>query len=57
MEHVRAAAFVPAAAFAFDEADHLMRIHLKLGLEDLGFVVVEENSTLALFGEPVRRNG
>lgn len=30
------------------EADHLTRIHLKLGLEDIGFVVREEDARLTL---------
>ena len=35
-------------SFVFDEADHLTRIHLKLGLEDVGFTVEEEGSKLKI---------
>jgi hypothetical protein len=36
------------AVFAFEEGDHLTRIHLKLALEDIGFVVLEEDETIHL---------
>jgi hypothetical protein len=38
----------PVCVFSFDEADHLTRIHLKLALEDAGFVVYEDAETIAL---------
>lgn len=38
----------PVCVFSFDEADHLTRIHLKLALEDAGFVVSEDAETIAL---------
>jgi hypothetical protein len=38
----------PVAVFSFDEPDHLTRIHLKLGLEDLGFLIKEQVDTLAI---------
>ena len=38
--------------FEFDEADHLTRIHLKLGLEDLGFPVREDNNTIIIDAAP-----
>lgn len=34
--------------FEFDEASHLMRVHLKLALEDLGFSVVEEGDRVSI---------
>lgn len=34
--------------FEFDEASHLMRVHLKLGLEDLGFSVVEDGERVSI---------
>ena len=34
--------------FEFDEDSHLMRVHLKLGLEDLGFSVVEEAERVSI---------
>jgi hypothetical protein len=37
--------------FIFVEADHLTRIHVKLGLEDVGFVVAEEMDQLAVSTE------
>ncbi len=40
----------PVTLFALDEADHLTRIHLKLGLEDVGFDVRETQHTIALVG-------
>ena len=40
----------PAPLFSFGEQDHLTRIHLKLGLENLGFVVLEDGGDLALVG-------
>lgn len=40
----------PKPLFSFDEQDHLTRIHLKLGLENLGFVVLEDGGDLALVG-------
>jgi len=36
------------SVFAFEEGDHLTRIHLKLALEDMGFVVSEEDETIHL---------
>ena len=42
----------PETLFALVEADHLTRIHLKLGLEDVGFAVKEQNDTIALVGTP-----
>ncbi len=39
---------IPNPVFSFEEPDHLKRIHLKLELEDLGFVVVERDRDLAL---------
>ena len=36
------------AVFAFEEGDHLTRIHLKLALEDIGFIVLEEDETIHL---------
>ncbi|MCU6455037.1 hypothetical protein LPN01_13200 [Sphingomonas sp. A2-49] len=42
----------PAGAFALEEADHLTRIHLKLALEDVGFVVTERDATISLEVEP-----
>jgi hypothetical protein len=36
------------SVFAFEEGDHLTRIHLKLALEDIGFVVCEEDETIHL---------
>jgi hypothetical protein len=38
----------PVPVFDFAEGDHLTRIHLKLGLEDLGFAVVEDGHVLKL---------
>ncbi|WP_174293514.1 hypothetical protein [Sphingomonas bacterium] len=38
-------------AFSFREADHLTRIHLRLGLEDLGFRVEECGSDLTIANE------
>ena len=38
----------PKPLFSFAETDHLMRIHLRLGLEDLGFRVAEENDRLSI---------
>lgn len=38
----------PVCVFAFQEPDHLTRIHLKLALEDAGFAVSEEEDTIAL---------
>lgn len=40
----------PVPLFALEEADHLTRIHLKLGLEDIGFDVLETQDTIALVG-------
>ncbi len=37
-------------AFAFEEADHLTRIHLKLALEDVGFEVAEADDVIAIAG-------
>ncbi len=37
-------------AFAFEEADHLTRIHLKLALEDVGFEVEEADDVIAIAG-------
>lgn len=37
--------------FAFEEGDHLVRIHLKLALEDLGFIVNETGDTISLAAE------
>ncbi len=34
--------------FAFEEADHLTRIHVKLALEDVGFAVHEEATTIRI---------
>ena len=34
--------------FSFEEADHLTRIHIKLGLEDLGFPVREEDHQIII---------
>jgi hypothetical protein len=34
--------------FSFEEADHLKRIHMKLGLQDLGFPVREEDNQLII---------
>lgn len=34
--------------FWFEEADHLKRIHMKLGLQDLGFPVREEDNQLII---------
>lgn len=42
----------PTTLFALVEADHLTRIHLKLGLEDVGFDVREAADTIALLGCP-----
>jgi hypothetical protein len=42
----------PACVFAFQEPDHLTRIHLKLALEDAGFAVFEEADTIALRDTP-----
>ncbi|WP_243402931.1 MULTISPECIES: hypothetical protein [Sphingomonas] len=42
----------PETLFALVEADHLTRIHLKLGLEDVGFAVKEQDDTIALVGTP-----
>lgn len=42
----------PQTLFALIEADHLTRIHLKLGLEDVGFAVTEQDDTIALIGTP-----
>ncbi|USU06643.1 hypothetical protein NF700_07075 [Sphingomonadaceae bacterium OTU29MARTA1] len=36
--------------FAFEEADHLTRVHLKLALEDIGFAVDERERTIAILG-------
>ncbi|HEU0066028.1 MAG TPA: hypothetical protein VFQ57_02180 [Sphingomonas sp.] len=36
--------------FEFQEPDHLTRIHLKMELEDLGFVVDESVEALAIVG-------
>lgn len=38
----------PVCVFSFREPDHLTRIHLKLALEDAGFAVREEETTIAL---------
>ena len=38
----------PVCVFAFQEPDHLTRIHLKLALEDAGFAVTEDADTIAL---------
>ncbi len=38
----------PVSVFAFQEPDHLTRIHLKFALEDAGFAVTEEADTIAL---------
>jgi hypothetical protein len=38
----------PEPVFSFEEPDHLKRIHLKLELENLGFVVLENGDDLAL---------
>ena len=51
----------PKPLFSFDEQDHLTRIHLKLGLENLGFLVEEDGDDLSLVGatstgEPLRRD-
>jgi hypothetical protein len=40
----------PRPLFSFGERNHLTRIHLKLGLENLGFVVVEDGDDLSLVG-------
>ena len=34
--------------FSFEEVDHLKRIHMKLGLQDLGFPVREEDNQLII---------
>ncbi len=34
--------------FAFEEPDHLLRIHLKLGLQDIGFDVAEQDNDLVI---------
>jgi hypothetical protein len=41
-----------AQPFSFEERDHLVRIHLLLGLEDLGFEVVELGTEIAISTEP-----
>lgn len=38
----------PVSVFAFQEPDHLTRIHLKFALEDAGFAVTEKADTIAL---------
>jgi hypothetical protein len=38
--------------FTFVEVDHLTRIHIKLGLEDVGVVVAEDENKLAVSTEP-----
>ncbi len=38
--------------FAFEEADHLTRIHVKLALEDVGFAVQEEDATIRIGAPP-----
>lgn len=48
------------SAFSFDEADHLTRIHLKLALEDVGFVVEEAATTIRIGltdDEPATQSG
>lgn len=42
----------PLTLFALVEADHLTRIHLKIGLEDVGFQVQEHADTITLLGVP-----
>ena len=42
--------------FAFSEADHLTRIHLRLALEDAGFSVEEAADELRLVG-PLGKGG
>ena len=39
------------ALFSFDEPDHLTRIHLRLELEDLGFVIREDGTDLHIVPE------
>ena len=34
--------------FEFDEASHMIRVHLKLGLEDIGFWVVENGERVSI---------
>lgn len=41
----------PVSVFAFQEPDHLTRIHLKFALEDAGFAVTEDVDTIALATE------
>ena len=36
------------SVFAFDEEDHLTRIHVKLALEDAGFTVSEDADTVSI---------
>ncbi len=62
LEIRRAAPDVSGPLFSFGERNHLTRIHLKLGLENLGFVVVENGDDLSLVGAkptvgPPRSNG
>lgn len=38
--------------FSFEEGDHLTRIHLKLALEDIGFLVCEHDDTILLGTTP-----
>ena len=39
---------LPPSVFAFDEEDHLTRIHVKLALEDAGFTVSEDADTVSI---------
>ncbi len=39
--------FLPQRDFSFTEPDHLIRIHLLLALQDLGFVVTETDLILS----------
>lgn len=35
-------------AFSFSERDHLTRIHLKLGMENVGFIIREEGNEIVV---------
>jgi len=41
----------PNTLFSFSEPDHLIRIHVRLELEDAGFRVAEEGDDLAIVDE------